>query len=208
LIKVHHLDNSRSQRVLWLLEELGLDYEVVPYRRDAKTMFAPASLGTVHPLGKAPVIEDGSFRLAETGAIFDYLVSRYGQDLAPPEGSQAFWRYRYWLHYAEGSAMPPLLMKLILNRLGAPGAPALGFVDDRIKLHLDFLETELEGRPWFVGDQFSAADIMLSFPLEVAVARASLNADRPNLWNFLERIHARPAYQRALKQGGEYAYAR
>ncbi len=208
MIKVHHLNNSRSQRVLWLLEELGLGYEVVRYRRDAKTLLASASLRAVHPLGKSPVIEDGPLRLAETGAIFDYLVSRYGQEHEPSPQSEAYWRYKYWLHYAEGSAMPPLLLKLILNRLGALGWPARRYVDGQIKLHLDYLETELEGRPWFAGEQFSAADIMLSFPLEAASARAGLNADRPNLWNFLERIHARPAYRRALKQGGEYAYAR
>jgi glutathione S-transferase len=207
LIKVHHLNNSRSQRVLWLLEELTLDYEVVRYRRDAKTMLAPRSLRDVHPLGKAPIIEDGSLRLAETGAIVDYLVARYGKELAPPPDAEEFWRYRYWLHYAEGSAMPPLLLKLIVKRLGALGWPARRFVDAQIALHLDFLEKELAMRPWFVADSFSAADIMMSFPLEVASVRVGLDATRPNLWNFLTRIHGRPAYQRALKRGGEYALA-
>jgi glutathione S-transferase len=207
LIKVHHLNNSRSQRVLWLLEELRLDYEVVRYQRDPKTMLAPRSLRDIHPLGKAPIIEDGALRLAETGAIVDYLVGRYGHELAPPPDSEDYWRYRYWLHYAEGSAMPPLLLKLVVKRLGALGWPARRFVDAQIALHLDFQEGELAGRAWFVADAFSAADIMMSFPLEVASVRAGLDATRPNLWDFLRRIHGRPAYQRALKRGGEYALA-
>jgi glutathione S-transferase len=208
VIKVHHLNNSRSQRVLWLLEEIGLDYEVVRYQRDAKTKRAPASLRRVHPLGKAPIIEDDSVRLAETGAIVDYLVSRYGGSLAPPEGDEAYWRCRYWVHYAEGSAMAPLLLKLVLRKLGPLGWPARRYVDGQIALHLDFLEKELEHGPWFAGDEFSAADIMMSFPLEAATARGGLNASRPNLSNFLSRIHARPAYQRALSRSGPYAYAR
>jgi glutathione S-transferase len=208
VIKVHHLNNSRSQRVLWLLEEIGLDYEVVSYQRDAKTKRAPASLRRLHPLGKAPIIEDGSLRLAETGAIVDYLVSRYGKSLAPPEGGEAYWRCRYWVHYAEGSAMAPLLLKLVLRKLGPLGWPARRYVDGQIALHLDCLEKELEHGPWFAGDEFSAADIMMSFPLEAASARGGLNASRPNLSNFLSRIHARPAYQRALSRGGPYAYAR
>ena len=207
MIKVHHLNNSRSQRILWLLEELAVEYQVVRYRRDPQTMLAPPSLKVIHPLGKAPIIEDGSLRMAETGAIVDYIVSRYGRDLAPPSDGEAYWRYRYWLHYAEGSAMPPLLLKLVVKRLGALGWPARGFVDRQIALHLDFLEGELARGPWFVGDAFSAADIMMSFPLEVATARAGLNAARPNLLSFLERIHARPAYQTALERGGEYAFA-
>jgi glutathione S-transferase len=207
LIKVHHLDNSRSQRVLWLLEEIGLDYEVIPYQRDAKTMLAPASLRRIHPLGKSPIIEEGLLRLAETGAIVDYLVGRYGESLAPPEGGEAHWRYRYWLHYAEGSATPPLLMKLIVDKLGPLGWPARQYVDGQIALHLDYLENELLDRPWLVGGQFSAADIMMSFPLEVATARGGLNAARSNLMTFLARIHARPAYQKALSRGGRYAYA-
>lgn len=193
--------------MLWLLEELTLDYEVVRYQRDAKTMLAPRSLRDVHPLGKAPIIEDGALRLTETGAIVDYLVARYGNELAPPPDAQDYWRYRYWLHYAEGSAMPALLLKLIVKRLGAFGWPARRFVDAQIALHLDFLERELASGPWFVADAFSAADIMMSFPLEVASVRAGLDATRPNLWNFLTRIHGRPAYQRALKRGGEYALA-
>jgi glutathione S-transferase len=207
LIKVHHLNNSRSQRVLWLLEEIGLDYDVVRYERDARTMLAPASLRRIHPLGKAPVVEDGPLRLAETGAIVDYFVHRYGERLAPPEGGEAYWRYRYWLHYAEGSAMAPLLLKLVLRKLGPLGWPARRYVDRQIALHLDYLENELTGRPWFAADDFSAADIMMSFPLEVATARGGLNSARPNLMSFLARIHARPAYREALRRGGRYAYA-
>jgi glutathione S-transferase len=207
LINVHHLNNSRSQRVLWLLEELTLPYEVVRYQRDSQTMLAPRSLRHIHPLGKAPIIEDGSLRMAETAAIFDYLVGRYGPHLAPPPDTEAYWRCRYWLHYAEGSAMSPLLCKLFLKRLGALGWPARPFVDGQIALHLNYLESQLASGPWFVADAFSAADIMMSFPLEVASVRAGLNANWPNLWDFLAHIHARPAYQRALKSGGEYALA-
>ncbi len=208
MIRVHHLNNSRSQRVLWLLEELGLPYELVRYQRDRKTMLAPASLKKIHNLGKSPVIEDGTLILAETGAIVEYLVTRYGPSLAPQPNSDLYWRYLYWLHYAEGSAMPPLLLKLVLTRLGWLGWPARGYVDGQLSLHLDYLEGELAGRTWFVGDDFSAADIMMSFPLEVFAARGGLNAQRPALWSFLERIHARPAFHRALQQGGPYAFAK
>jgi glutathione S-transferase len=166
LIKVHHLNNSRSQRVLWLLEEIGLDYEVIRYQRDAKTMLAPSSLRRIHPLGKAPIIEDGSLRLAETGAIVDYLVGQYGKELEPAQGSEAYCRHRYWLHCAEGSLMPPLLLKLVVSRLGLFGWAARRYVDGQIKLHLDYLEKELDNKQWFAGDEFSAADIMMSFPLE------------------------------------------
>jgi glutathione S-transferase len=208
LIKVHHLNNSRSQRVLWLLEEIGLDYEVVRYQRNAKTMLAPASLRAIHPLGKSPIIEDGSLRLAETGAIVDYLVSQYGKELEPAQAGEAHWRYRYWLHYAEGSLMPPLLLKFVISRLGIFGWAARGFVDGQVKLHLDYLENELANKQWFAGDALSAADIMMSFPLEAATSREGLNESRPNIMSFLARIHARPAYQRALSRGGPYAFAR
>lgn len=208
MITVHHLNNSRSQRILWLLEELALPHEIVRYQRDPKTMLAPAGLRKIHPLGKSPIIEDGSLRLAETGAIVDCIVGRYGERLAPPPDSEAYWRYRYWLHYAEGSAMPPLLTKLVVRKLGPLGWPARRYVDGQIALHLDYLEKELTNRPWFAAEEFSAADIMMSFPLEVATARGGLNTTRPNLVGFLKRIHARPAYQRALSRGGSYAYAK
>jgi len=219
MIIVHHLNNSRSQRVLWLLEELGVPYEVKRYERDAKTMLAPPALRAVHPLGKSPVISDGDAVLAESGAIVDYLATRYGEGrVVPPPGTPERLRYTYWLHYAEGSAMPPLLMKLIFDRMPKGPMPGLmrpvvrmiaervrgGFVDPQIKLHLDYQEAELGRSQWFAGDEFTAADIQMSFPAEVAAARGGLDATRPRLWAFLERIHARPAYQRALERGGRY----
>jgi glutathione S-transferase len=207
MIRVHHLNNSRSQRVLWLLEETSRPYEVVRYERDKKTMLAPKELRRVHPLGKSPVVEDDGRIFAETGLIVEYLVQRFGPDLAPPRDSDLYWRYKYWLHYAEGSLMPPLLLKLVVDRLGLLGLPARPFVNSQLKLHLDYLEGELEKAPWFAGGNFSAADIMMSFPLEAARARAGLDETRPKLMNFLHRIQARPAYKRALESGGAYRYA-
>jgi glutathione S-transferase len=219
MIIVHHLNNSRSQRVLWLLEELGVPYEVKRYQRDAKTMLAPPELLAVHPLGKSPVISDGEFTLAESGAIVEYLAARYGEGrLTPPAGSPERLRYTYWLHYAEGSAMPPLLLKLVFNRIPKgpmpffvrPIARAISdralstFIEPQIKRHLDFMESELGKTAWFAGDTFSAADIQMSFPLEAAAARGGLNASRPKLMAFLKNIHARPAYLRALEKGGPY----
>ncbi len=207
MIRVHHLNNSRSQRVLWLLEETGTPYEIVRYERNKKTMLAPKELRRIHPLGKSPIIEDDDKKFAETGLIVEYLVRRYGANLAPSRDTELYWRYKYWLHYAEGSLMPPLLLKLVIDRLGLLAFPARGFVRSQLKLHLDYLEAELAVAPWFVGDHFSAADIMLSFPLEVATTRAGLDATRPKLMNFLQRIHARPAYKRALEKGGAYRFA-
>jgi glutathione S-transferase len=219
VITLHHLNNSRSQRVLWLLEELALPYEIVRYQRDAKTMLAPAALRAIHPLGKSPVIVDGELTLAESATIIEYLVNRYGNGrLAPTRGSPAQLRYTYWLHYAEGSAMPPLLLKLVFDRVekspmpffARPIARAIsakaktGFIDPQIALHLDFMEAELGKSAWFAGDEFSAADIQMSFPIEAAAARAGLDARRPRLMDYLTRIHARPAYQRALERGGKY----
>jgi glutathione S-transferase len=219
MIIVHHLNNSRSQRVLWLLEELDLEYEVRRYQRDPKTMLAPPSLRAVHPLGKSPVISDGALTLAESGAIMEYLVERYGGGrLRPAAGTHERLRYTYWLHYAEGSAMPPLLLKLIFDRIekapmpffAKPIARAIAgrakssFIEPQIAQHLAYLETELEGHRWFAGNEFTAADIQMSFPLEAAAARAGLDASRPKLAAFLDRIHARPAYQRALDRGGEF----
>ncbi|MBV6623198.1 MAG: glutathione S-transferase [Rivularia sp. (in: Bacteria)] len=221
MITVHHLNNSRSQRILWLLEELGLEYEIKRYERDSETMLAPASLSKVHPLGKSPVITDDTLTLAESGAIIEYLVERYGNGrLVPSSGSSERLRYTYWLHYAEGSAMPPLLLQLVFNRveqqrmlfLIRPIVRAIAngvkrsFIEPQIALHLDYMEAELAQRDWFVGNEFTAADIQMSFPLEVAVAQSNLNTTRPCLMKFLERIHARPAYQRALKRGGTYDF--
>ena len=219
MITLHHLNNSRSQRILWLLEELGMPYEIKRYQRDPKTMLAPPELRRVHPLGKSPVITDGELTMAESGAIIEYLADRYGEGkLLPPAGTSQRLRCSYWLHYAEGSAMPPLLLKLVLNRVRTAPAPffvkpiARGiadkvdrtFTDPQLKLHLDYLDAELGEREWFVGDSFSAADIQLSFPLEAFAARGGLGSSYPRLGAFLQRIHARPAYRRALERGGEY----
>jgi glutathione S-transferase len=207
MIVVHHLENSRSQRILWLLEELGLPYEVKRYERDRKTMLAPPALKTVHPLGKAPLIEDDGQVIAETGAIVEYLVEKAGGRLGPPARRDSVLRYRQFLHYAEGSMMPPLLAMLVVNRLGLLGRPARAPLQRMFGQHLDWLESELAGRPWFAGDEFTAADVMMSFPLEAARHRAGLDESRPNLIDWLERIHARPAYAAALRKGGPYAYA-
>jgi glutathione S-transferase len=207
VILVHHLENSRSQRVLWLLEELELPYEVRRYERDRKTMLAPPELRKVHPLGKAPLIEDEGRVIAETGAIAEYLVEKEGGRLGPPANRDAVLRYRHFLHYAEGSMMPPLFGLLIINRLGLLGRPAKAPVQKMLDQHLDWLETELGERSWFAGDEFTAADIMMSFPLEASRSRGGLDGSRPNLIDWLERIHARPAYAAALAKGGPYAYA-
>ncbi|OWW18650.1 glutathione S-transferase [Noviherbaspirillum denitrificans] len=219
MIIVHHLNNSRSQRVLWLLEELGLEYDIKRYERDPKTMLAPASLREVHPLGKSPVITDGGLTIAESGAIIEYLVERYGNGrLAPEHGSAERLRYTYWLHYAEGSAMPPLLLKLVFDRIEngplpfivKPVARAIAkrakrsFIEPQIERHLDYLESEIGRNKWFAGNTFSAADIQMSFPLEAAAARGGLNATRPKLMDFLDRIRQRPAYKRALERGGAF----
>lgn len=216
MITVHHLEDSRSQRVLWLLEELQVPHAVQHYARDPRTRLAPPGLRAVHPLGKSPVIEDDGRVVAETGAIIEYLVERYGAGaLIPPPGSDDRLRYTYWLHFAEGSAMPMLVMTLILQRLTVgmpPNAVAAiqgvqqGYVDPQRTAHLDLLEDELSRSPWFAGEAFTAADIMLSFPVEAAAARGGLG-ERPKLAAWLARIHARPAYQAALAKGGPYAYA-
>ena len=219
MVTVHHLNNSRSQRVLGLLEELGLDYNVVRYQRDATTMLAPASLRKVHPLGKSPVVVDDENTLAESGAILEYLVDRYdtARAFAPSPGTSEHLRYRYWMHYAEGSAMPPMLLSLVFSRIKQAPMPFFAkpiahriadkamtsFVGPQVKLHLDYMESELGKSAWFAGDDFSAADIQMSFPVEAASVRAGFK-DRPNLKGFLQRIHARPAYQRALEQGGPF----
>lgn len=217
-ITVHHLENSRSQRVLWLLEELGIDYQVKRYARDKKTMLAPAELKSIHPLGKSPLVTDGDEVIAESGLIMEVLTERYGQGrLSPAPGTQEHLRYRYWLHYAEGSIMPLMVMKLIFGQL-APKSPALArplmravdkkvnamFLGPQINLHLDYLESELSKSPWFAGDELSAADIQMSFPLEAASARAGFGTARPRLKAMLEKMQARPAYRRALEKGGPY----
>ncbi|GGB31830.1 glutathione S-transferase [Sphingomonas metalli] len=206
-IIVHHLENSRSQRVLWMLEELGIPYEVRRYQRDKATMLAPPELRRVHPLGKSPVIEDGERVVAETGAIVEYLVDKADGRLGAPPHRDAALRYRFWLHYAEGSLMPPLLLKLVLGRIPLMGKPAMKRIQPMIDRHLDYVESELAQRPWFAGDAMSAADVMMSFPLEAARSRAGLDGSRPATIGWLDRVHARPAYQAALARGGPYAYA-
>ena len=220
MITVHHLEDSRSQRVLWLLEELQLPYEVKRYERDPTTRLAPPELVKVHPLGKSPVIDDDGRVVAETGAIIDYVVGRYGGGrLIPAEGTDARLDYVYWLHFAEGSAMPPLVMKLIFNTM-AERAPKLlkgvvkavvgpvlkGYVEPNIAHQLAFIERHLSVSPWFAGPEFTAADVMMSFPMEAAAARADLSAT-PKVKAYVANIHARPAYVRALERGGPYAFA-
>ena len=223
MITVHHLNNSRSQRVLWLLEEIGLEYQVKRYERDANSMLAPLQLKAVHPLGKSPVITDGAVTVAESGAIVEYLLDAYGTrkgmpDLRPAPGTPQRLRFTYWLHYAEGSAMTPLLLALVFGRVASAPMPffvkpvaraiAAGamksFVQPQIDLHLDYMDAELALNPWFAGPDFSAADIQMSFPLEAARARGGLDARRAHLTAFLDAVQARPAYQRALAAGGPY----
>jgi glutathione S-transferase len=206
-VTVHHLENSRSQRVLWMLEELDLPYEVKRYERNKKTMLAPPELRAVHPLGKSPVIEHDGRVIAETGAIVEYLVELGDGRLGPPPHRDAALRYRHFLHYAEGSLMPPLLLLLVLSRIPLMGKPAIKRIQPMLDVHLDWLETELAARAWFAGDSFTAADVMMSFPLEAAVRRGGLGKSRPHIKAWLAKIHTRPAYRRALETGGPYAYA-
>ncbi len=221
MLTVHHLNNSRSQRVLWLLEELGLPYEIVRYQR-GPDMRAPAALRAIHPLGKAPVITDDGKTIAESGAIVEYLTETYGDGrLIPRPSTPERQRYTYWLHYAEGSAMPPLLLKLLFTVMPRR-TPALlrplvrkvssqvltSLVNPQLKQHMAFWEEELSKSTWFAGNEFSAADIQMSFPLEAAAARAALEQGHPKAMAFLDRIHARPAYIRALEKGGPYQVGR
>ncbi|MCY7339354.1 MAG: glutathione S-transferase [Sphingomonas bacterium] len=203
---VHHLENSRSQRLLWLLEEMGLPYEVKRYSRDPKTMRAPPELKRVHPLGKSPLLEENGVIFAESGAIIEHLVATTGQ-FGPPAGADGQRLWTMFLHYAEGSLMPPLLSLLVIRRLGLLGRPARKPLLAMFAEHLAWLETELATRDWFAGDDFSAADVMMSFPLEAARSRAGLDQRYPAILAWLARIHARLAYQRALEAGGPYAYA-
>ena len=207
MITVHHLENSRSQRVLWMLEELGLPYQIKRYERNTKTMLAPPELKAVHPLGKSPVIEDDGVVVAETGAIVEYLVEKADGRLGTPPHRDDALRYRFWLHYAEGSLMPPLLVKLVLTRVPIFGKLAMKRIQPMIDVHLDYIEAELAQRPWFAGEQLTAADVMMSFPLEAARARAGLGASRRATIAWLDKVHAREAYRTALKKGGPYAYA-
>jgi glutathione S-transferase len=221
MVIVHHLNNSRSHRLLWLLEELGVLYDIKRYQRDPKTMLAPPELLQVHPLGKSPVITDGDVTLAESGAIMEYVLEKFGRGrLVPKPGSPEKLRFTFWMHFAEGSAMPPLVMKLVLDRMARapllvrPIAKAIagkvkkGFVEPNINRQLDYMESELNRSTWFAGNEFTAADIQMSFPIEAATARAGLGASRPKLMEFLARIHAREAYRAALERGGEFRLLR
>lgn len=220
MITVHHLEHSRSQRILWLLEELNLPYEVKSYARDAKTSLAPPELRAVHPLGKSPVISDGDVVVAESGAIIEYLVSKAGGTLKPKSGTAEQRRWTYWLHFAEGTAMPYMVMVLIFERIKRTKMPFFAkpiartisdkvldsFVLPNIQRQFEHIEAELAQRPWFAGDDFSAADIQMCFVLEAAASRKALSAaTHPRMAAFLKACHARPAYQRALERGGPYA---
>lgn len=220
MITVHHLENSRSQRVLWLLEELGLTYQVQRYARHPKTLLAPPELAQVHPLGKSPVITDGDCTVAESGAIVEYLVNVYGQGrLRPEPGTAEQRRYTYWLHFAEGSLAPPLVMKLVFDKVREAPVPFFikpvvrgiadkvtsSFIAPNLDRLLAFMESELQDRAWFAGSEFSAADIQMSYPVEVAAAQAGLDGRYPRLTDWLKRIQKRPAYKRALRTGGPYS---
>ncbi|MFU8806039.1 MAG: glutathione S-transferase family protein [Bradymonadaceae bacterium] len=218
MLTVHHLNNSRSQRVLWLLEELGVEYEIRRYERHPKTKLAPKELRDIHPLGKSPVVTDEDLVVAESGAIVEYLVDTYGDGrFRPASGSPEFLRYRYWVHYAEGSATTPLLLKIVFDELPRQGPwaakPILGavsrivnkeYVGPQIKLHMDYWEGELSKGEYFVGDEFTAADILMSYPLETVVAYG-LTSAYPKISALVACLHERPAYQRAIERGGEYS---
>lgn len=208
-VVVHHLQDSRSQRVLWLLEELGVEYEIRHYLRNPMTRLAPPELLAIHPLGKSPVVSIDGQVVAETGAIFEALLDRFDPDhrLHPARDDANYPAHRYWLHYAEGSAMPPLVMKLVMGMIPDQTGPAFGFVDAQIGLHLGYQESVVAEKGGFMGEALSAADIIMSFPVEAANLRAGLSEAAPQLKNWLVRMHARPAYQVALEKGGPYSFA-
>ncbi|MDZ7789276.1 MAG: glutathione S-transferase [Xanthomonadales bacterium] len=221
MITLHHLENSRSQRVLWLLEELGVDYEIQHYQRDPKTSLAPPELRAIHPLGKSPIITDGDRVLAESATIIEYLARTCGGgNWAPQPDEPAYWDFSYWMHYAEGSLMPPLLLKLVFDkvRTGAPllarpiaagiaGQVNRSFIGPQIRAHFEFVDGHLAEHEWFAGNSITAADIQMSFPLEAALARGTIDESAfPNVAEYVHRFQARPAYQRALEAGGDYDY--
>jgi len=207
MIVVHHLDDSRSQRILWLLEELGLPYEITKHRRDPKTRLAPLELKRIHPLGKSPVIEDNGRVVAESGAIIDYILRKHGNGRLQPAPSDANYDdYFHWMHYAEGSGMPALIVRINVARVGEAAAPALPRLDAEISLHLNYLNGALEGRSYILGNALSAADIQLSFIGELAAARFGISS-YPNVDSWVKRFQARPAYRAALARGGSYSFA-
>ncbi len=204
MIEVHHLEQSRSHRILWLLEELGQEYEVVSYARDPQTFLAPESLAAIHPLGKSPVVRDGDSVLFESGAILETLAERYGEGrLAPAPGTPEALRHRHWMHYAEGSLMLPLMMKLYLSRLGDGAEGLMPRVHEELERHVGYVESEIEGRDYFVGDALTAADIQLSFPVQLTRMLYGIDSF-PNLAKFLDRVASRPAYHRAIERGGAF----
>ena len=207
MITLHHLNNSRSQRILWLLEELGAPFEIVFYQRDATTNLAPPELKAVHPLGKSPVITDGDFVIAESGAIIDYIIRHYGQGkLAPAAGTKAHEAYLEWLHYAEGSAMLPLMINLYVMRLGEAAAPLKDRIDGEIDNNLAYIEAALAGQDYILAEGFSGADVQLSFVGEVARAFGKLGA-YPNISAWVARLHERPAFKASIDKGGAYNLA-
>jgi glutathione S-transferase len=206
-LKVHHLNNSRSQRILWLLEELGVPYEIVHHQRDAVTNLAPPELLAIHPLGKSPVIDDAGQIVYESGAIVEYLSERHGgANLVPERGSDDHVRYLEWIHFAEGSAMTPILLNLYTSRLGEAGAPLHPRIHQQLESHFQYIEDRLPASGWLVGDRLTGADIMVSFPAEAAV-KSGRAADKPKLTAYVEKIHARPQWRAALEKGGPYAFA-
>jgi glutathione S-transferase len=207
MIVVHHLNDSRSQRILWLLEELNVPYEIKHYQRDQQTRLAPPELKAIHPLGKSPVITDDGRVIIESGAIIDYIVRHYGQQLQPSVTSKDYDEYQQWLHYAEGSAMLPLLLKLYVSRLGDAGAPLSPRIESELANHIGFVNSSLEGKQWLLGGEMTAADIQMSFVGEAASARTN-RAAYPNIEAWVKRFQARPAYQKALVRGGPYVYAK
>ena len=220
MLNLHHLENSRSQRILWLLEDLGVDYRIKQYKRDPVTSLAPPELQAIHPLGKSPVITDGDTTVAESGAIIEYLVGKYDNGrLRPPEGTPERLAWTYWLHYAEGSFMPLMIVSLIMNRIenapmpffakpiakGITGKVRSNYLEPNVKRNLAFMEATLAKSTWFCGNAMTAADIQMSFAVEAAEVRTDLKAHYPKLQGFLKRIRGLPAYQRALEKGGPYS---
>lgn len=221
MLIVHHLENSRSHRILWLLEELGVDYEIKRYARDKITSLAPPELRAVHPLGKSPVITDGDVSVAESGLIVEYLIEKYGNGcLMPAVGTPGHLQYRYWMHYAEGTLMPLMVIALVLNRIETAPVPFFikpvtkkiaakamaGYAGPNIELNLEYLDKTLQKSDWFCGEEMTGADILLSFPIEAAATRIDLAEGYPALYEFQQRIRALPAYIRAIEKGGPYAY--
>ncbi|ASP40142.1 glutathione S-transferase [Bacterioplanes sanyensis] len=222
MIVLHHLEHSRSQRILWLLEELGVEYEIKRYQRNKDTYLAPESLKQVHPLGKSPVITDGEQTIAESGLIVEYLIRRYGRErFMPEENSDDYWQYLYWMHYAEGSLMPLMVMSLIFTRIetapmpffvkpiakGIVGKVRAGFIHPNVDTHMQHIEQHLATHHWFVGEQLSGADIQMIFPLEAALNRGVKAENYPNIQRFVHQVHQLDSYKTALQKGGPYAYA-